>query len=156
MNVKQVFKLFICVLIPLSIGGISGYITSVQIPTWYTTLVKPGFNPPNAVFGPVWTMLYLLLGISLYIVTNTTSQHKKVALILFFIQLVLNFFWSIIFFNGHAIGLAAIEIILLWFCIILMIFHIYKISRWAALMNLPYLLWVSFATVLNVSIYVLN
>lgn len=156
MNVKQVFKLFICVLIPLSIGGISGYITSAQITTWYTTLVKPGFNPPNAVFGLVWTMLYLLMGISLYIVTNVTSQHKKVALILFFIQLVLNFFWSIIFFNRHAIGLAAIEIILLWFCIILMIFHIYKISRWAALMNLPYLLWVSFATILNVSIYVLN
>lgn len=153
MNYK--IKLFLCILLPLLVGGISGYFTSQSITTWYVFLIKPTFNPPNYLFGPVWTTLYILMGISFYMIVNQAKIHWSLVGI-FVLQLILNFFWSFIFFNYHLLGLALAEIILLWLSIFTMIILFYKNNKWAALINIPYLLWVSFATILNYSIYKLN
>jgi tryptophan-rich sensory protein len=142
--------------LPLIVGGLSGYFTASNIATWYVTLNKPFFNPPNYLFGPVWTVLYLMMGISLGMIINAKHSNKNKSLIIFSIQLVLNFFWSVIFFSLQSPGWAAIEIIALWLSIIYMIRNFYKINKWAGWLQIPYLLWVTFASVLNISIYVLN
>ncbi len=143
-------------MLPLIVGGLSGYFTASNIATWYVTLNKPFFNPPNYLFGPVWTVLYLMMGISLGMIINAKHSNKNKSLITFSIQLVLNFFWSVIFFSLQSPGWAAIEIIAMWLSIIYMIRNFYKINKWAGWLQIPYLLWVTFASVLNISIYVLN
>ncbi len=149
--------LFFSILLPLLFGGVSGFLTAEAIPGWYVTLNQPSFNPPNWVFGPVWTTLYIVMGISLYkIVLSPPSKGKKTALIAFFFQLVLNFFWSLIFFRWHLIGFALMEIIVMWFSIAFMIYKFKKLNKFAAYINIPYLCWVSFASVLNASYYFLN
>lgn len=148
-------KLILCILLPLLVGGVSGYFTSQSIPNWYLYLNKPSFNPPNYLFGPVWTLLYILMGISFYLVINKPKVNWLLVSV-FITQLILNFFWSFIFFNAHNLGLALFEIILLWASILAMIILFYKTNKWAAILNIPYLLWVSFATLLNYSIYSLN
>lgn len=154
---KKVLKLIICIIIPLIIGGISGIATSNNIESWHQYLIKPWFNPPNYLFGPVWTTLYFLMGISLFIIVNHSSiSDKRLAYFAFSIQLLLNFLWSFIFFQFHQIGIAFIEIVMLWFAIIYMIKQFYPISKVAAFLNIPYLLWVSFASVLNFAIWNLN
>lgn len=157
MNTKNIFRLVLCILIPLAVGGLSGYLTTSNIASWYATLVKPSFNPPNNIFGPVWSVLYLLMGISFYLALNNAKPENKSKIIFVFaIQLVLNFFWSIIFFNLHQLGFALTEIVFLWISILAMIITFYKTNKLAAYMNVPYLLWVSFATFLNYSLYHLN
>jgi translocator protein len=157
MKVPQYRKLIISLALPLSIGGIAGIFTAQAIPVWYATLNQPSFNPPNAVFGPVWTMLYILMGFSFYLIwIMPQSSTRRLAIMLYVIQLVLNFAWSFLFFYFHAIGVAFIEIFLLWTSILLMIILFYKIKPLAAYLNIPYLLWVSFATMLNGSYYLLN
>ena len=148
-------KLILCILLPLLVGGISGYFTSQSIPNWFVYLNKPRFTPPNYLFGPVWTLLYILMGISFYLVINKPKVNWLLVSV-FITQLILNFFWSFIFFNAHNLGLALFEIILLWASILAMIILFYKTNKWAAILNIPYLLWVSFATLLNYSIYSLN
>jgi benzodiazapine receptor len=149
--------ILLCIGLPLAVGGISGYVTSQNVQSWYPGLAKPSFNPPNAVFGPVWTVLYILMGISFYLVIREpASEKKKQAIILFVIQLLLNFSWSILFFRFHLIGVALIDIVLLWLFIILMIRRFYQVSRKAANLQWPYLAWVSFASVLNAAIWYLN
>ncbi len=152
---NKTIKLILCILLPLLVGGISGYFTSQSIPNWYVYLNKPSFNPPNYLFGPVWTLLYILMGISFYLILNKPKVNWLLVGI-FITQLILNFFWSFIFFNAHNLGLALFEIILLWASILTMIILFYKTNKWAAILNIPYLLWVSFATLLNYSIYSLN
>lgn len=155
--IKSILKFILCISIPLMVGAISGIATASNIPTWYVTLNKPSFNPPNYLFAPVWTTLYILMGISLFIITQTTkSALKTKAIKAFAVQLALNFCWSFLFFQFHTLGIALIEIILLLCCILWMIFSFYKVNKTAALLNIPYLLWVSFASVLNASIYMLN
>lgn len=150
-------KLFLSLLIPLVVGFTSGFFTASGVNEWYTTLNRPSFNPPNWLFGPVWTTLYILMGISLYLIwKQPASSERNAALLIFAVQLVLNFFWSIIFFYWHQIGLALIEIVLLWALIVLMIYRFYHINSTAALLNIPYLLWVSFATVLTAAYWNLN
>jgi benzodiazapine receptor len=150
-------KLLVSLLLPLVIGGISGVLTAGAVTGWYTTLIQPSFNPPNWVFGPVWTLLYVLMGVSHYrIWTTEKTADRTGALRLFWLQLVLNFFWSLIFFGAGQITLALVEILLLWICIVLMIRRFYSIDRVAAFINLPYLAWVSFATVLNAAYAWLN
>lgn len=151
-------KLIICILICLSIGGISGYITANEIPAWYSTLNKPSFNPPNWIFTPVWTLLYILMGISLWLIwkSDVSSTIKNTAIFIFAIQLILNFFWSIIFFSFHQLGFSLIEIALFWIFILLSIFKFYPISTTATYLLIPYLLWVSFASVLNFALWKLN
>ncbi len=150
-------KLFFCILIPLLIGGASGASTASSITTWYATLNKPFFNPPNYLFGPVWTALYMLMGISLFLILETPkSELRKKAITAFCVQIFLNFWWSIIFFKHHALGAALVEIVLIWVSILSMILTFRKISKTAAYLQVPYLLWVSFATVLNAAIWHLN
>lgn len=154
---KKGIKLLICILIPLLVGSISGYFTSTSITTWYVTLNKPSFNPPNYLFGPVWTTLYILMGISLFLVLNKAKDLEKSKIIFVFsIQLILNFLWSFLFFKFQQLGLALAEILLMWCSILFMIIIFYKTNKLAALINIPYLFWVSFATILTYSIYTLN
>ncbi|AXY78709.1 tryptophan-rich sensory protein [Paraflavitalea soli] len=143
--------------LPLVVGGVAGAVTAQNVREWYPQLNKPFFTPPNALFAPVWTALYLLMGISLYLVLRQApTTARKNAVILFGVQLFFNFWWSIIFFQFHLIGLALIDIVLLWSSIIWMISLIYKVSRRAANLQWPYLAWVSFATALNASVWYLN
>ena len=157
-TMNNYLKLFISVAVCLAIGGISGYLTSNEIPTWYTTLNKPSFNPPNWIFGPVWTTLYVLMGIAFWLVWKSNAEFsiKKRAMTFFIIQLVLNFFWSILFFSFHQLGLALVEIILLWTFIVFSIISFFPISKTASYLLVPYVLWVSFASVLNFAIWNLN
>ncbi len=150
-------KLVIAILLPMVVGGLSGFLTANSINGWYTTLNQPSFNPPNWVFGPVWTTLYLIMGISLYRIWSLPiTEERNLAIKIFALQMTLNFFWSLIFFKWHLIGLALVEIIVMWIAIAMMIHKFKKLDKFAAYMNIPYLCWVSFATVLNASYYFLN
>lgn len=150
-------KLAASVLFTVGIGSLGGIFTISEIPGWYAGLQKPSFNPPNWVFGPVWSTLYLLMGISLYLVwKKPRSVMRNVALLLFMIQFLLNFFWSILFFNQHLIGAALLEIVLMWLFILLTIVWFARLSKKAAWLLVPYLCWVSFATVLTAAIWKLN
>jgi tryptophan-rich sensory protein len=151
-------KLIISIAIPLLIGGISGFFTTAEIPGWYQTINKPSWNPPNRIFGPVWTTLYVLMGIALFLIwkSGANAQIKKTAVILFAAQLTLNFFWSFIFFKQHQVGWALAEIIVMWVVILLTILAFVPISKTAAWLLVPYISWVSFATILNYTIWKLN
>ncbi len=135
----------------LGAGILGSFFTFSAIPTWYATLNKPVFSPPNWVFGPVWTILYLLMGISLYLVWT----KKKVPTV-FWIQLVLNALWSIIFFGMRNPLLAMLDILALWVSIFLTIKAFSKINKLASNLLYPYLSWVTFATILNLSLVLLN
>lgn len=154
---KNPAKLIICLLIPLAAGAISGFATIENVGGWYATLNKPSFNPPNYLFAPVWTTLYILMGISSYlIVRDHPQQVKGTAGSIYFLQLALNFAWSFLFFSFQQPGFALVEIIVLWLCILTMIVVFYRLHKTAGLLQIPYLLWVSFAAVLNASVYSLN
>ena len=156
-SIKVLITLFICLLIPLAIGGISGFATATGITDWYITLNKPSFNPPNYLFAPVWTTLYALMGISLFFVWKSPKgRDRNNALLIFALQLALNFAWSFLFFKFNLIAFALIEIVMLWISILLMIIFFKRISKLAAFLQVPYLLWVSFATILNLAIWILN
>ena len=157
MALNNFTKLIIAITLPLAVGGISSYFTLQAIPTWYTTLHAPSFNPPNWIFGPVWTTLYILMGISLYLIWKMPeTPARNTACIVFLIQLVFNFSWSFSFFYFKNIGFALIIIIGLWLSIAATLFLFYKIKPIAAYINIPYLCWVSFATALNYAYYRLN
>ncbi len=157
MSWSNIAKLIFSLIIPLSIGAVAGMFTSQSVPTWYASLNKPSFSPPNWVLGPVWTTLYILLGISFFLIwKENPSKQRNLAITVFAIQMLLNFAWSFIFFYFHLIGAALIEIIFLWISIVAMIYLYYKIKPIAAFMNIPYLLWVSFASILNAGYYFLN
>jgi benzodiazapine receptor len=157
MNKTQIFKFIASLLLPLSLGAIAGIFTAKAIPDWYATLNQPSFNPPNWVFGPVWTTLYLILGFSFFLIwRQEKSKQRGQAILIFIIQMVLNFGWSFLFFYFHLIGFALLEIGMLWFSIIAMIVLFNKMKPLAAVINIPYLLWVTFATILNAGYYFLN
>ena len=153
---KKIFKLIISLIIPFIASLIGSLFTSSAIPSWYSALNKPFFSPPNWIFAPAWTALYLLMGISLYLVWINKSKLKKKAVSIFGIQLGLNALWSIIFFGLHAPLFAFIEIILLWLSILFTIIYFYRINKTSAYLLIPYIIWVSFAAVLNFSIFFLN
>ena len=156
-KMNRLLKLVICIFIPVIIGGISGYFTVEGIQGWYFNLNKPSFNPPNGIFGPVWTVLYILMGISLFKISDLpATKERTISIIIFGIQLILNFLWSILFFKFHLIGFAFIDIILLWTLILIMILKFRKLDSLASYLQIPYLLWVSFASILNISILYLN
>lgn len=157
MQISATQKLVISIMITVGLGSLGGIFTVAEIPNWYAGLNKPFFNPPNWLFGPVWTLLYLLMGISLYLIWKLSSSEERTrAIWLFSIQFVLNFFWSIIFFKYHLLGWAFVEIMAMWVFILLTILQFKQLSNWAAYLLMPYLLWVSFATILNASIWWLN
>jgi len=132
--------------------------TMPSIQTWYLELNKPFFNPPNWIFGPVWTTLYLMMGIALYLIWNKNLKNKKkdAAIKMFILQLVLNLFWSLAFFGLHQPFLALMTIIALWLSIFATIKYFSKISKTAAYLLYPYIFWVSFASILNLFIVILN
>ncbi|OGH24827.1 MAG: TspO protein [Candidatus Levybacteria bacterium RIFCSPLOWO2_01_FULL_39_24] len=149
-------KLIVSIALPLIVGFSGSVFTVSAVPTWYATLNKPSFSPPNYLFGPVWTILYILMGISLYFLWTAKKKGEGKAIKLFLIQLVLNFFWSIIFFGWHNPQAAFLEIISLWIFIFLTIRQSLLISKTSAYLLYPYLVWVSFASILNLSIVLLN
>jgi benzodiazapine receptor len=157
MKSNQIIKLIASLLLPLGIGGIAGMFTSEAIPGWYASLIQPSFNPPNWVFGPVWTTLYIILGISLFLIWKLpASKQRNQAILIFLVQLLLNFCWSFFFFYFKMIGLALIDIVALWIIIVVMLVQFYKMKPVAAYINIPYLLWVTFATALNLAYFFLN
>ncbi len=155
---KNIWKLIISIAIPLAIGFLGSYFTRPEIDTWYQTIEKPSWQPPNWVFGPVWTTLYIMMGIAFFLVWKDESRgrNRKLAMIFWSMQLVLNFFWSWIFFNQHELGLALAEIIVLWIFIFITIVLFGKINKIAAWLMVPYISWVSFASLLTYTIYTLN
>ncbi|CAM4352672.1 TspO/MBR family protein [Flavobacterium terrigena] len=156
---KKYLRISYCIIICLTIGFFSGKITQSSITTWYPTLVKPIFNPPNWIFAPVWTLLYIGMGIAAGLIWNEIENQQKqvkIALQYFVLQLGLNALWSYLFFSLHNLLLASIEIILL-LLIIIECYKLFKpINPIAAKLFIPYIAWVSFATLLTLSIFYLN
>ena len=154
---KSILPLLISILIVFSFGFIGSFFTTSSITNWYAFINKPLFSPPNWIFAPVWTLLYILMGISAFLIWKKRDNLKtKQALIFYGIQLILNALWSIIFFGMHNPGLAFLEIIILWLFILITLIKFYKINKTAGILFIPYLLWVSFASILNYAIWMLN
>lgn len=151
-------KFFLALSLPLIIGAVSGILTSRSVNEWFVTINKPSFNPPNWVFAPVWTILYILMGIAFFFVwkSNAPTDDKRQAFIFYGIQLILNFMWSLIFFGSHNIGIALVEIVILWIMIVLTTILFKNISSIAGWLMTPYVCWVGFAIVLNFYIWRLN
>lgn len=151
-------KLVIAITIPVLIGGASGFFTVSGVESWYQTIQKPSWNPPNWVFGPVWTTLYVMMGIALWLVwkEDTSKELKLIAGILFAAQLTLNFFWSFIFFKLEQPGFAFLEILFMWVAILATIFAFAQVNKRAAWLLVPYISWVSFAAMLNFTIWRMN
>lgn len=139
-------------------GLIGSLFTTHAIDTWYASLVTPSVSPPNWVFAPVWTTLFTLMGIAAYLVwrEGISKRRVQIALVVFVVQLILNLLWSVLFFGTHSLVGALIEVILLWGAILATIVSFATVSRLAAWLLVPYLLWVSFAAYLTYSFWVLN
>ena len=154
----QLFPFLISLTITLALGFVASLFTRPQIAGWYSTLNKPTFNPPPWLFAPVWTVLYIMIAIAAYLVWQRRDNSKtyKITAAIYIVQLWFNFSWSIVFFGLHGILPALFVILLLWVSIILNIRWFKKYDKTAAWLLTPYLLWVSFASVLNLSIYLLN
>jgi tryptophan-rich sensory protein len=154
-------RLIIALVLPQLAGFLGSLATTQAISTWYVTLNRPSFAPPNWLFAPVWTLLFILMGIAFYLiweksVDQSQKKLKDQAIKLFLIQLVFNTLWSIIFFGQQLLFVAFVEIIILWILILLTILKFKKIKPLSAYLMIPYLLWVSFASVLNLAFALLN
>ncbi|MBL7900702.1 MAG: tryptophan-rich sensory protein [Bacteroidia bacterium] len=156
MKLSLISKILLSSTACLLLGSLSGIATGEAVNGWYSHIIKPYWNPPNWLFGPVWTLLYLLMGAAFAMVWNGQGKNKRVALALFGVQFVFNLFWSFLFFGLARMDWALIEILLLLVFISLTISAFSKINRTAAILMIPYLLWVGFATLLNSSLYFLN
>lgn len=169
---NKILKFLLAVILCEGAGIVGSFFTTPAIGSWYATLAKPSFNPPNWIFAPVWTALFFLMGVALYLVWSSCAKastaaeamadksdgqgqagKKRIAVLIFFQQLALNVLWSALFFGMQNPGLAFVEIIFLWFTILMTIFYFAKISKTAAWLLAPYILWVSFAGFLNFSIW---
>jgi tryptophan-rich sensory protein len=154
---KSIFSLLISILVVFSAAFIGSLFTTSSIATWYAFINKPSFSPPNWLFAPAWSLLYILMGIAAFLIWQKRDNPKvKQALRFYGIQLVLNALWSIIFFGMHNPGLAFLEIIFLWLFILITLIKFYKINKTAGLLFVPYILWVSFASILNFAVWTLN
>lgn len=155
---KSILKLILSIAICQSAGLIGTVFTVSSIEDWYNLLNQPSFRPPNWLFGPVWTILYTLMGISLYWIWIKGTKKKEVreALKLFTVHLVFNATWSIVFFGMHNLSLSLLNIAVLWILIVMVMVKFYGIEKKASLILIPYLAWVSFASILNFSIFLLN
>ena len=153
----DILKLVVSVILCQMAGFLGSIFTTPAIQTWYKTLNKPFFTPPNWIFSPVWISLFILMGISLFFVWRRADHPKfKIAFIFFFVQLILNILWSIVFFGLRSPLLGLADIVLLWIAILITIQNFLKISKFAGVLLTPYLLWVSFAILLNFSLWILN
>ncbi len=152
------WKFIIAIVLCELTGAISGLISMTSMNPWFDTINKPSWNPPSYLFGPVWAVLYLLMGISFTLIWKSSAPiaTKRIAETVFFIQLCLNFCWSILFFKLHSPALALIDILLMVVAILITIFRFASISKAAAWLLVPYILWVCFATMLNFAIWSMN
>ena len=151
---QQTIGLVASSLIWFAAAGLGSLVTTPQIPNWYADLAKPAWTPPDWIFGPVWTLLYVMMAVAAWLVWRLDGfAGAKVPLALFAIQLVLNSIWSVLFFGLQNPGAAAVEIVLLWAAILATLVTFWKRSKWAGGLLVPYLAWVSFAAVLNVAIW---
>lgn len=149
-------KLVVSLLVAQMAGGIGATATTPKIKNWYLLLQKPSFSPPNRLFGPVWTLLFLMMGAAFYLIWTSKKKDNYNAKNWFFVQLGLNVMWSFLFFGMENPGLGLVEIVLLWGAILATISSFGKISKTASRLLIPYLGWVSFATILNAAIWWLN
>jgi benzodiazapine receptor len=159
MAIGSIVRLVIACGVSLAAGAMGSLAVGGQgFSSWYGAIQKPGFTPPGWVFGPVWTVLYLLMGVAAFLVWERGLGVRlvRIALVWFLVQLVLNAAWTPVFFGLHRIGLAVVVIVLLWVAIVVTMYYFFRVSRSAGILLVPYLLWVSFATVLNASIWYLN
>ena len=154
----QAIPFLISILIPMIFGAVGGLLTNKSVKTWYPGIAKPSFNPPDWLFGPVWSVLFIIIGISSYLVWLKRAQiaHFSRTIAIYLIQLILNLAWSFLFFYNHLIGAALIEILALLGVIAINGIVFYKIDKTAGLLFIPYFLWVSFAAILNYNIFILN
>ena len=151
------FKLFVSLVVCQMAGIIGSIFTTPAIPVWYASLQKPSFAPPNWLFAPVWTFLFLLMGITLYLIWQAyPKKEAKSALLFFLIQLGLNILWSVIFFGLKSPMIAFIEIVVLWLAILVAMIKSFRVSQVAGYLIMPYILWVNFAAVLNFFLWRLN
>jgi benzodiazapine receptor len=157
-NTSKIKPYLLCIIICLIVEISAGLVTQGSVNTWYKTLIKPEFTPPKWVFAPVWSLLYLMMGFAWGRINSIPSNSPivKKANILFVIQLSFNTLWSILYFGFHNIGYALADIILLWLALILTIHQFFKISKLSGWLLMPYLLWTSYAAILNTSIWHLN
>lgn len=152
-GIKLVISIFVC----LVAGLIGSIFTISSIPVWYATLNKPFFSPPNWLFAPAWTILYILMGIALFYVWKAPKVKKtNEGLMLFGAQLIFNVIWSIVFFGFRSIVGGVLSIVVLLILILMTTAQFYRIDKRAAYLMVPYLLWVCFATMLNIAVYFLN
>ena len=154
----MIIKIVISILACFAAGGIGSIFTTKSIPEWYAGLKKPRYTPPNWVFGPVWTILYILMGISVFLVWHEGLANEGVmlAFTLFWVQLTLNALWSIVFFGIRSKGGGILIIITLWLLILATIITSFAVSGWAGALLIPYIIWVSLASYLNIGIWLLN
>jgi len=158
MTGSHVLKLLASLAVVLAAGGIGSLATTNAIPTWYRSLAKPSFNPPDWLFGPAWTLLYLLMAVAAFLIwkQGLNAAGVKLALGAFLFQLVLNSLWSVFFFGMRSPLAGLVDIIVLWMAIVATIVLFFRVSSPAGILLLPYLAWVTFAAVLNAVIYCLN
>jgi tryptophan-rich sensory protein len=158
MDLNSVIKLVVSIFASFAAAGIGSLFTFKAIPDWYAGLKKPPFTPPNRAFGPIWTILYILMAISVFLVwqKGMTTSGVLLAFILFWIQLAFNALWSIIFFGMKSSGGGIMTIILLWLLILATIVTSFRVSAWAGALLIPYIVWVSIASYLNIGVWILN
>jgi len=157
MNRKKIITYIIWIIAVEAVGLLSGLLSMSGMAVYNETAIKPALTPPDIVFPIVWTVLYALMGISAARIWMAgPSQAQSTGLNLFITQLIFNFFWSLLFFNAQAYGFAAIWLGVLWVLTLLMIFAFYRVDKLAAYLQIPYLLWLTFAAYLNVTVWILN
>ncbi len=155
MSLRDILFLIGFIGLCLAVGGVSGYFTAAGVREWFPTLVKPSFNPPSWLFAPVWNGLYIMMGIAAWLVWRQGGDIN-LALWVFFVQLALNFLWSFLFFSLHRIDVALVDILVLWISIATTLYLFWGVDQRAGLLLVPYLAWVSFASLLNASFWRLN
>lgn len=157
MNLKKLRPYIISAGIALAVGLLSGLLSMGGMEVYSASVIKPALTPPSGLFPVVWTILYILMGISAARVWMTSdSAARSQGLNLYVAQLIVNFFWSLIFFNAQAFGFAVLWLLLLWVLVVLMIRQFYKVDKAAALLQIPYLIWLTFAAYLNIGVWYLN
>ena len=155
---KNIIYLFLFVILCLLLGnGLGGYFTFISVETWYQTINKPNFNPPDWIFAPVWTTLYIFMGISIWLIwKSNSSKNRTLGIIIFCLQFFFNIFWTYLFFGIQKIGASFFEIIILIFLILLNINYFFKTNKIESYLLVPYLLWVIYASILTFNIWILN
>lgn len=154
MTKNKYLSLLLFLAITFAASAIGGYTTATFKEPWYSQIVLPSFNPPSWVFGPVWTTLYIFMSLAIWIVWNKTNDNKIIKI--YFLHILFNAFWSIIFFGFHKIGLALINLLIILFFIILLMKIYFKISKFSFYLMVPYFFWSAYAFLLNISIFFLN